>query len=125
MIVAIVLYKILKSALKLIIPLIIIGIGSYYIYSKISKANIIQDFEKINCQQQDDVRCRCISNIVIEKIKSSKTQSELEILSKDIMASIDLLKRTALDNKTKIIECLEENGYDTNSYDDLIKEIFN
>lgn len=122
-IVVIVLYKILKSVLKLIIPLIIIGIGSYYLYSTISETNLIQEFEKINCQQPDDVRCKCISNIVMEEIKRSKTGSELEALSKDVVASIDLLKSTVLGNKTQIIQCLEENGYDVDSFDELVKEL--
>jgi len=120
-----ILFKILKSALKILIPLLIISAGAYYIYTTMTSTNFIEKFEAVYCQgeQPDEVKCECVTKLVLNDIKRNKSEQELQELSQNSVESLDLIKDSLLKNRENITSCLEDKGYEMTSFDDILAEL--
>ena len=120
-----ILFKILKSALKILVPLIIISAGAYYIYTTMTSTNFIAKFEAVYCQDEtpDEVKCECVTQLVLNDIKQNKSSEELQEISQNSVKSLDLIKDSLLKNRENITSCLEDKGYKMTSFDDILAEL--
>ena len=119
------LFKILKSALKILIPLLIISAGAYYIYTTMTGTNVIQKFESVYCggEQPDEVKCECVTQLVLNDIKQNKSEQELQELSQNSIESLALIKDSFLKHRENITSCLEDKAHQMTSCDDILAEL--
>ena len=78
-IIAFILFKVLKSILKILIPIIIILIGSYYIYNSLNNIDLVDGISNLYCSDENfnKAKCECISSYVINELTSSKNEFEI------------------------------------------------
>jgi len=124
-VVAYVLFKVLKSVLKILLPIAIIFGGSYYIYLNIKDVNVLQKIDSIYCSEEnyDKVKCNCVSQFVITKINNDYSNEEIEALKNDPVEGLTIISKILTENRSQITNCLNENGKVIISFEEIISDL--
>lgn len=123
-IIAFILFKVLKSILKILIPIIIILIGSYYIYNSLNNIDLVDGISNLYCSDENfnKAKCECISSYVINELSSSKNELEIESLRTDPVLGLNEISKILYSNKDVISDCLEGKGEEILSIDKIIND---
>ena len=124
LIAAFILFKVLKSILKILIPIIIILVGSYYIYNSLNNIDLVDGISNLYCSDEsyNEAKCECISSYVINELSSSKTELEIESLRTDPVLGLNEISKILYSNKDEISDCLEGKGEEILSIDKIIND---
>lgn len=124
LVVAVVLFKVLKSILKVVLPIIIIIAGSYYLYNSLNNLDFVDGISNLYCSDEayNEAKCECISSFVINELSSSKSEIEIEALRSDPVQGLNEISKILYSNKDSISSCLEEKGEEILSIDKIIND---
>ena len=124
--VAWIVFKLLtRFIFKIVLPILILLIGVYFVYQYFGPGNLLEDITELYCEGNniDEVKCECFVKPIIVDMESRLTSQQILDFESDPIKSTKELYISYENKKDEINLCFESKGKSNSIVDDMLKDV--
>jgi len=124
--VAWIVFKLLtRFIFKIVLPILILLIGVYFVYQYFGPGNLLEDITELYCEGNDvdEVKCECFVKPIISDLKSRLSAEVLLELKNNPLKSTEEVYTSYKNKQKEINSCFESKGKTKSMADDIFKDI--
>ena len=110
---------------KIVLPIVILLIGGYFVYQYYGPGNLIEDIKELYCEgnNADEVKCECFVKPISSDLKSRLSADEQDALKDNPYKSFEELLTSYKNKQEEINDCFKSKGETKSMADDILKDI--
>ena len=123
---ALIVFKLLTRIIfKVILPILVLLIGGYFVYQYYGPGNLIEDITELYCEGNDvdEVKCECFVKPIISDLESRLSVEDIINLKNNPLKSNEELHISYKNKQEEINSCFESKGESKSMADDIFKDI--
>jgi energy-coupling factor transporter transmembrane protein EcfT len=124
--VALIVFKLLARIIfKVILPILVLLIGGYFVYHYYGPGNLIEDITELYCEGNDvdEVKCECFVKPIISDLESRLSVEDIIKLKNNPLKSTEEFHISYKNKQEEINSCFESKGEAKSMADDIFKDI--
>ena len=124
--VALIVFKLLTRIIfKVILPILVLLIGGYFVYQYYGPGNLIEDITELYCEGNDvdEVKCECFVKPIISDLESRLSSEDIIKLKNNPLKSTEEFHISYKNKQEEINSCFESKGETKSMADDIFKDI--
>ena len=123
---ALIVFKLLTRIIfKVILPILVLLIGGYFVYQYYGPGNLIEDITELYCEGNDvdEVKCECFVKPIISDLESRLSVEDIIKLKNNPLKSNEEFHISYKNKQEEINSCFESKGESKSMADDIFKDI--
>jgi len=124
--VAWIVFKLLtRFIFKIVLPILILLIGVYFVYQYFGPGNLLEDITELYCEGNDvdEVKCECFVKPIISDLESRLSVEALLELKNNPLKSAEEFHTSYKNKQEEINSCFKSKGKTNSMADDILKDI--
>ena len=121
-----VVFKLLtRFIFKIVLPILILLIGGYFVYQYYGPGNLIEDITDLYCEGNnvDQVKCDCFVKPIISDLESRLSAEALLALKDNPLKSAEEFFTSYKNKQEEINSCFKSEGKTKSMADDILRDI--